>query len=151
MTIKALNDQVRNTRLRVDKRQAFCLLTCIMMSDRPLLGDPIPQQRQVPQQRQMPQQRQTQQGPQNGQRQSQKHKKRDVSQQVLCPPERFISVPTSDLQEAFRGTNVVPHIDMHTTSEGCQSRPCSSADCMLCRSSIFRGRLRSIHRYLQTI
>ena len=29
---------------------------------------------------------------------------RDVSQMVLCPPERFITVPTTDLQEAFRGT-----------------------------------------------
>ena len=34
---------------------------------------------------------------------SEQQKKRgDVSQKVLCPPERFISIPTSDLQEAFR-------------------------------------------------
>lgn len=32
----------------------------------------------------------------------QQKKRGDVSQKVLCPPERFISVPTSDLQEAFR-------------------------------------------------
>jgi len=55
----------------------------------------------------MPQQGQMQhQGQQKGQQQGQDKKHRDVSQQVLCPPERFIGVPTSDLQEAFRGNNV---------------------------------------------
>lgn len=41
------------------------------------------------------------------QRNQQRQKARgnqDVSQMVLCPPDRFITVPTSDLQEAFRGT-----------------------------------------------
>ena len=47
-------------------------------------------------------------GQQKGQQLGQDRKHRDVSQQVLCPPERFIGVPTSDLQEAFRGSNVSP-------------------------------------------
>ncbi len=78
-----------------------------MLYDRPPLGGPVPQQRQVSQQQRMPQQGQMQhQGQQKGQQQGQDKKHRDVSQQVLCPPERFIGVPTSDLQEAFRGNNV---------------------------------------------
>ena len=39
---------------------------------------------------------------QNQQKQKRKGNQ-DVSQMVLCPPERFISVPTTDLIEAFRG------------------------------------------------
>ncbi len=78
-----------------------------MLYDRPPLGGPVPQQRQVSQHQRMPQQGQMQhQGQQKGQQQGQDKKHRDVSQQVLCPPERFIGVPTSDLQEAFRGNNV---------------------------------------------
>lgn len=74
-----------------------------MLYDRPPLGGPAPQQRQVSQQQRMPQQGQMQhQGQQKGQQQGEDKKEHDVSQQVLCPPERFIGVPTSDLQEAFR-------------------------------------------------
>lgn len=78
-----------------------------MLYDRPPLAGPVPQQRQVSNQQRVPQQGQVQhQGQQKGQQQGQDKKERDVSQQVLCPPERFIGVPTSDLQEAFRGSNV---------------------------------------------
>lgn len=75
-----------------------------MLYDRPPLGGAVPQQRQVSQPQRLPQQGQMQhQGQQKGQQKDKKE--RDVSQQVLCPPERFIGVPTSDLQEAFRGSN----------------------------------------------
>lgn len=61
-------------------------------SDEPLLGPLPPQSRQ---------QRPRQGGQHSAQ--SKADGKRDVSQRVLCPPERYISVPTTDLQEAFRG------------------------------------------------
>ena len=61
-------------------------------SDKPLLGPLPPQSRQ---------QRPRQGGQHSAQ--SKADGKRDVSQRVLCPPERYISVPTTDLQEAFRG------------------------------------------------
>lgn len=112
-----------------------------MLYDRPPLGGPAPQQRQVSQQQRMPQQGQMQhQGQQKGQQQGEDKKEHDVSQQVLCPPERFIGVPTSDLQEAFRGSNVPP---IQQVSRMFRSYPQLNCFALMC-STIFFGGLRSL-------
>lgn len=59
--------------------------------------------RQYGQQEQYHQPRNHQSQLQQNQQKQKRKGNQDVSQMVLCPPERFISVPTTDLIEAFRG------------------------------------------------